>query len=179
MPVAEWLERLNLIKYMAMFSKHKVYTVKEITNFVDGSGSFNESFKFKDTQDQMRLGLMVRGDPSAKEDFQYQTQQGGRRIIGKFVKNNEIREKLVTCVKEDGITGFQLKDILRDNFTFETIRDAIVAKQKNNDERKEKMEDARVIAANIDQDQFKEETEEEKTARWGHPDYDIKKLLEE
>jgi len=53
-------------------------------------------------------------------------------------------------VKEDGITGFQLKDILRDNFTFETIRDAIVAKQKNNDERKEKMEDARVIAANID-----------------------------
>lgn len=106
MPVAEWLERLNLIKYMAMFSKHKIYTVKEISNFVDGSGSFNESFKFKDTQDQMRLGLMVRGDPSAKEDFQYQTQQGGRRIIGKFVKNNEIREKLVTCVKEDGITGF-------------------------------------------------------------------------
>lgn len=41
------------------------------------------------------------------------------------------------------------------------------------------MEDARVIAANIDQDQFKEETEEEKKARWGHPDYDIKKLLEE
>ena len=41
------------------------------------------------------------------------------------------------------------------------------------------MEDARVIAANIDQDQFKEETEEEKKVRWGHPKYDIKKLLEE
>jgi hypothetical protein len=41
------------------------------------------------------------------------------------------------------------------------------------------MEDARVIAANIDQDQFKEETEEEKKVRWGHPKHDIKKLLEE
>lgn len=179
MPVAEWLERLNLIKYMAMFSKHRVYTVKEIQNFVDASGSFNESFSFKDTQDQMRLGLMVRGDPSAKEDFQYQTQQGGRRIIGKFVKNLEIREKLVESVKEDAITGFQLKDILRDNFTFETIRDAIIARQDRNEQKKLKMEDARVIAANIDMSQFKDETEEEKLARWGHPSYDIKKLLEE
>ena len=41
------------------------------------------------------------------------------------------------------------------------------------------MDDARVIAAGIDQDQFKDETEEEKKARWGHPKYDIKKLLEE
>lgn len=41
------------------------------------------------------------------------------------------------------------------------------------------MDDARVIAAGIDQDQFKDETEEEKKVRWGHPKYDIKKLLEE
>ena len=41
------------------------------------------------------------------------------------------------------------------------------------------MEDARVIAAGIDQNQFKEETEEEKKVRWGNPKYDIKKLLEE
>jgi len=41
------------------------------------------------------------------------------------------------------------------------------------------MEDARLIASNIDQDQFKEETEEEKKVRWGYPKYDVKKLLEE
>lgn len=77
----------------------------------------------------MRLGLMIRGDPSAKEDFEYQTKQGARRIIGKFVKNVDIREDLVNVVKEDdSITGFQLKDILRDKFTFEAIRDAIVAR---------------------------------------------------
>ena len=66
----------------------------------------------------MRLGLMVRNDPSAREDFEYQTKQGGRRIIGKFVKNIDIREKLVDVLKEECITGFQLKDILRDNYTF-------------------------------------------------------------
>lgn len=41
------------------------------------------------------------------------------------------------------------------------------------------MEDARLIASNIDKDQFKEETEEEKKIRWGNPKYDVKKLLEE
>jgi hypothetical protein len=41
------------------------------------------------------------------------------------------------------------------------------------------MEDARVIAANTDPNQFKEETEEEKKERWGFPEYDPKKLLEE
>jgi replicative DNA helicase len=49
MPVSEWLDRQNLIKYMGMFTKHRVYTVKEIKHYVDDSGSFNESFKFKDT----------------------------------------------------------------------------------------------------------------------------------
>lgn len=73
MPVSEWLDRQNLLKYMGLFTKHRVYTVKEINYYVDGSGSFNESFNFKDTQDQMRMGLMVRNDPTAKEDFEYQS----------------------------------------------------------------------------------------------------------
>ena len=54
----------------------------------------------------MRLGLVLRNDPAAKEDFEYQTKQGARRIIGKFVKNVEIRENLVSIVNEEGITGF-------------------------------------------------------------------------
>lgn len=36
-----------------------------------------------------------------------------------------------------------------------------------------------MIAANIDTSQFREETEEEKKERWGHPTYDIKQLLTE
>ena len=36
-----------------------------------------------------------------------------------------------------------------------------------------------MIAANIDVSQFKEETEDEKKERWGHPTYDIKQLLTE
>lgn len=72
-----------------------------------------------------------------------------------------------------------MKDILRDNFTFEKISDAIKARQEINGERKKKMEDARVIAANTDPNLFKEETEEEKKERWGYPAYDPKKLLEE
>lgn len=54
-----------------------------------------------------------------------------------------------------------------------------MARQVLNDERKKKMEDARVIAANTDASLLKEETEEEKQERWGHPEYDPKKLLEE
>lgn len=128
MPVAEWLDRQNLLKYMPMFTKVKVFTVSEIKHHVDGSGGFDSCFTFKDTHDQMRLALMARGDQSAKDDFEYQTRQGARRIIGKFVKNKEIREKLVAAVDEGGLTGFQLKDILRDNYTYETLRDAIVAR---------------------------------------------------
>ena len=36
-----------------------------------------------------------------------------------------------------------------------------------------------MIAANIDVSQFKEETEDEKKERWGHPTYDVKQLLTE
>ena len=52
------------------------------------------------------MGLMVRNDPTAKEDFEYQTKQGARRIIGQFVKNVDIREKLVEIIQDEGITGF-------------------------------------------------------------------------
>lgn len=128
MPVAEWLDRQNLLHYMPMFTKVKVYTVSEIRHHVDGSGGFDDSFKFKNTHDQMRMAMMARGDQNAKEDFQFQTKQGARRIIGKFVKNKEIREKLVNITDEDGLTGFQLKDILKDNYTYESISEAIKAR---------------------------------------------------
>lgn len=80
--------------------------MSQIKNHIGKDGGFDSSFTFKDTNDQMRLGMMARGDPSAKEDFEYLTAQSARRTITKFVKNNSILEKLVALVNEEGITGF-------------------------------------------------------------------------
>jgi len=44
------------------------------------------------------------------------------------VKNTEICEGLVELIEEDGITGFQLRDILRGNYSFESLRDAILSR---------------------------------------------------
>lgn len=51
MPVTEWLDRMNLLKYMPMFTKHRVFTVKEINYYVNEQGKFNDSFDFKNTHD--------------------------------------------------------------------------------------------------------------------------------
>lgn len=111
-----------------MFTKNKIFLVNEIKHHVDHMGKFNDDFKFVDSNEQMRIGLMARGDKNGKKDFEYQSIQNARRIIQKFVKNNEICESLVELVEEDGVTGFQLKDILRDNYSFEALRDAIVSR---------------------------------------------------
>ena len=39
-----------------------------------------------------------------------------------------IREKLVRYIKDESITGYQLQDILRDNLTYELIRDNIIVR---------------------------------------------------
>lgn len=73
MPVSEWLDRMNLLKYMPMFSKVRAHTVREVREHVDDSGGFDSCFNFTDLHDQMRLSMMSRGEPSAREDFEYQT----------------------------------------------------------------------------------------------------------
>lgn len=95
------------------------------------------------------------------------------------MKNNEICERLVELIEEEGITGFQLKDILRDNYSFESLRDAILSRQELNKQRQVRTEDPRIIADEADENELREETEEEKLERWGYPEYDVRKLLEE
>lgn len=50
------------------------------------------------------------------------------KIVGTFVKNINLRDAIVKCVPDKTITGFQLKDILRLNYTFDNIK-AGIAKQ--------------------------------------------------
>lgn len=125
------------------------------------------------------MSLMARGDKKAKEGFAYKTIQGCRQITQKFIKNKLIREKLLRYVRDEMITGYQLQDILRDNLTYDAIRDKVIERQKHNYSRFTKRKDPRVIASNIDIKFMKAETDEEKEVRYGNPDYDIVKLLEE
>lgn len=110
MTIEEWLDRLNLIKFMPVFVKNQVYLVSQISSHCNRDGSFSEGFDFgtADDQDKMRLGLMARGDKSAKEGFEYKSVQGCRQILAKLIKNRLIREKLLRYIKDDSITGYQL-----------------------------------------------------------------------
>jgi hypothetical protein len=122
---------------------------------------------------------MVRSHENAKEGFEYKTIQGCRTMISKFIKNRLIREKLIRYIREESITGYQLNDILTDNLVYDKIRDKIIRRMLVNKEREKKFKDPRVIAAETDTKFMKEETKEEKEERYGLPNYDIKKLLEE
>lgn len=127
MTMEEWLDRLNLVHWMHVFVKNRVFTVRDLKAHVDEGGSFHDGFKFgKHDKDKQRLGLMIRNDKNAIEGFEYKTIQGCRQILGKFIKNQLIREKLVRYIKDENITGYQLQDILRDNLTYEKLRDAII-----------------------------------------------------
>lgn len=50
------------------------------------------------------------------------------KIVGTYVKNLNLRDEIVKCIPDMKITGFQLKDIMRLNFTAQKIKIAI-AKQ--------------------------------------------------
>lgn len=71
MTVDEWLDRMNLSKYLPMFSKNQCYMVNDIAlHLVRGTGKLNENFKFKDALDDMRINIMIRGrDNGGKIDF--------------------------------------------------------------------------------------------------------------
>lgn len=126
MTIHEWLDRLNLVEFIHIFTKNKVFTVKDLQNHCM-DGNFNEGFDFgKFDREKQRLTSMVRGDKRAKEGFEYKTIQGCRQILLKFIKNKLIREKLLRYIREESITGYQLQDILRDNFTYEAIRNKII-----------------------------------------------------
>lgn len=121
MTVAEWLDRLNLSKYLAMFTKNQAYLVSELhlhLHLTDKS-RLNDNFKFKDKLDEQRVKFMISGEAEDRADFQYVTPQQARRKIQKFVKNEAICNKLLAAIPEATITGFQLNDILIENYSEE------------------------------------------------------------
>lgn len=66
MTIEEWLDRLNLVEFMHMFVKNKVFTVKDLKNQCR-DGNFGEGFDFgKFELEKQRLSLMARGDKKAK-----------------------------------------------------------------------------------------------------------------
>ena len=73
MAIEEWLDRLNLVKYLPLFIENEIYHVEEIRIHVDEKGNFTDKFKFKDPLEQMRIALMTRGDKNVKQDFQFQS----------------------------------------------------------------------------------------------------------
>lgn len=79
MTIEEWLDRLNLLQYMPVFTKNKVTLVKELKHHCRRDGTFEETFDFgKNDSDKMRLSLMVRNDKNAINGFEYKTVQGCR-----------------------------------------------------------------------------------------------------
>lgn len=89
MTVAEWLDRLNLSKYLFMFTKNQAYLVNELHLHlhIHDKSRLNDNFKFKDKLDEQRVKLMISRSSDDKADFQYVTPQQARRKVMKFVKN--------------------------------------------------------------------------------------------
>ena len=46
-------------------------------------------------------------------------------MLKKYIKNEDILEQLVKIIEPDSITGFQLKDIIITNYSFENLSKAI------------------------------------------------------
>ena len=55
---------------------------------------------------------MIQNDPMSKADFEYLTVNQARMIMIRKIKCKKEVEKLMTCVEDKVLTGYQLKDIL-------------------------------------------------------------------
>jgi len=127
------------------------------------------------------MNSVISGNAEAKDEFKYLTSNQVRSIVAKFVKNKDILEELVNMVDDQVITGFQLKDLMRANYSLEHIKAAIEAqialKATQN-------YDPRVLANDNEDDSEDEEVAKkrkdfDRILRWGSPDYDIEALLKE
>jgi len=60
---------------------------------------------------------MISQNSDEKAEFQFVTPQQARRKIQKFVKNEDIINNLIAAIPENSLTGFQLNDILIENYS--------------------------------------------------------------
>jgi len=69
---------------------------------------------------------MIRRTEDARADFAWLTRTQAARIIQQeLVKNSDLRDSLADLIPDDRMTGYQLRDILRENCTFESLKAAI------------------------------------------------------
>lgn len=75
MTVAEWLDRMNLSKYLKMFTKNQAYLVSELRLHLDifDHTKLNSNFEFKDKLDEQRIKFMINIDSEERVEFQYVT----------------------------------------------------------------------------------------------------------
>lgn len=61
MTVAEWLDRMNLTKYLPMFTKNQAYLVSELRLHLDihDKSKLNSNYEFKDKLDEQRIKFMI------------------------------------------------------------------------------------------------------------------------
>ena len=182
MTVAEWLDRMNLNKYLAMFTKNQAYLVSELRLHlkIDDISSLNSNYEFKDKLDEQRIKFMISQNSDEKAEFQFVTPQQARRKIQKFVKNEDIINNLIAAIPENSLTGFQLNDILIENYSEQQLIDAIKNRLKKTQDRIKKSLDPRLASNSDDEAELKkEETEEEKEKRYGQPKQDVEALFKE
>ena len=110
-----------------MFTKNQAYLVSELRLHLDlfDKTKLNKNYEFKDKLDEQRIKIMISTDSDEKAEFQFVTPQQARRKIQKFVKNEKIISNLVAAIPENSLTGFQLNDLLIDNYSEEQLLDAI------------------------------------------------------
>ena len=170
MGVAEWLERMNMSQYLRSFNDQKVNTVTDMRMYQD-AGTLMTQFKVKEFMHQQRILSMIQNDALSKADFEYVTVNQARQHIMRHVKNSELLEKLVECVEEKTLTGFQIKDILIANSKFDDIKKAIEAQVKVS---QNPLKDLR-----LGKELEKEETEDQKKTRMGFPKKSADSVLKE
>lgn len=125
MTVQEWLERLNLTKYLANFQKLNVNTVTDL-RFLQDEGIMIEKIKVTNFMERKRIMSMIaNSDNITKADFAYQTVNQARMILSKCIKKQDMMSQLLECIKDRSITGFQLKDIINEYSSFDEIKAAI------------------------------------------------------
>jgi len=124
---------------------------------------------------------MIKRNADTKADFRFLKENQTRSIMSKFVKNEQLCDDLVNLVEEETVTAFQLKDLMRVNHSYDSIKAAII-EQVN--KKKLLNVDPRVLANEMGSDDETEEEqkkrkEDEKKKKYGMPTYNIEQLFKE
>jgi hypothetical protein len=128
--------------------------------------------------DVKRIIAMINADKISQNEFKTLSSNGARHIIRRFIPDEDTTEKLVEVVEPETITGFQLRDIMTSNHTFDSIKATIEQMVKEfNEGSTNNVMSMHLLPKSIEVE--KKETEYEKKQRIGLPRYSIENLMKE